>query len=227
MQLRARQGGAGAGRRRRRTSEVERDPGGRGAGSRWPSWRSPATSASRVARRARPRRAVVHGGHAARAACAGGRDDELFLILGGDQAAALRAWHEPEEVAGARDVAVVERAAWPRDGDRRAAGRAAGRRAGRASSRCRGSTSRRRWSAGGSPRASRSATSCPTRWRTTSPRRACTAPRTPVSGRRRAAAERPLAGRWPSGSPRSPPTRRRSTSACSTCAGSWATRTSS
>ena len=37
-------------------------------------------------------------------------DDELFLILGGDQAAALPAWHEPEEVLSLATVAVVERA---------------------------------------------------------------------------------------------------------------------
>jgi len=36
--------------------------------------------------------------------------DELFLILGGDQAAALPAWHEPEEVLGLATVAVAERA---------------------------------------------------------------------------------------------------------------------
>jgi nicotinate-nucleotide adenylyltransferase len=37
-------------------------------------------------------------------------DAELFLILGGDQAAALPAWHEPQEVLGLATVAVVERA---------------------------------------------------------------------------------------------------------------------
>lgn len=36
--------------------------------------------------------------------------DELFLILGGDQAAALPAWHEPGEVLSLATVAVVERA---------------------------------------------------------------------------------------------------------------------
>jgi nicotinate-nucleotide adenylyltransferase len=41
-------------------------------------------------------------------------DDELFLILGGDQAASLRAWHEPEEVLTLATIAVVERAGWPR-----------------------------------------------------------------------------------------------------------------
>jgi nicotinate-nucleotide adenylyltransferase len=41
-------------------------------------------------------------------------DDELFLILGGDQAASLRAWHEPEEVLGLATIAVVERTGWPR-----------------------------------------------------------------------------------------------------------------
>jgi nicotinate-nucleotide adenylyltransferase len=42
-------------------------------------------------------------------------DDELFLILGGDQAAALPAWHEPEEVLSLATVAVVERTNWSRN----------------------------------------------------------------------------------------------------------------
>jgi nicotinate-nucleotide adenylyltransferase len=37
-------------------------------------------------------------------------DDELVLILGGDQAAALRRWHRPEEVARLATIAVAERA---------------------------------------------------------------------------------------------------------------------
>ena len=37
-------------------------------------------------------------------------DDELFFILGGDQAAALPAWHEPRDVLGLATIAVVERA---------------------------------------------------------------------------------------------------------------------
>jgi nicotinate-nucleotide adenylyltransferase len=41
-------------------------------------------------------------------------DDELFLILGGDQAASLRSWHEPEEVLTLATIAVVERTGWPR-----------------------------------------------------------------------------------------------------------------
>jgi nicotinate-nucleotide adenylyltransferase len=41
-------------------------------------------------------------------------DDELFLILGGDQAASLRSWHEPEEVLSQATIAVVERGGWPR-----------------------------------------------------------------------------------------------------------------
>jgi nicotinate-nucleotide adenylyltransferase len=36
-------------------------------------------------------------------------DDEFFLILGGDQAAALPQWHEPEEVLSLATVAVAER----------------------------------------------------------------------------------------------------------------------
>jgi nicotinate-nucleotide adenylyltransferase len=41
-------------------------------------------------------------------------DDELFLILGGDQAASLRSWHEPEEVLSLATIAVAERTGWPR-----------------------------------------------------------------------------------------------------------------
>jgi nicotinate-nucleotide adenylyltransferase len=39
-------------------------------------------------------------------------DDELFLILGGDQASTLATWHEPEEVLALATVAVVERISW-------------------------------------------------------------------------------------------------------------------
>jgi nicotinate-nucleotide adenylyltransferase len=41
--------------------------------------------------------------------------DELVLILGGDQAAALPAWHEPERVLELAEVAAVERVNWPRE----------------------------------------------------------------------------------------------------------------
>jgi nicotinate-nucleotide adenylyltransferase len=41
-------------------------------------------------------------------------DDERFLILGGDQAAALPTWHEPERVLDLATVAVVERVGWSR-----------------------------------------------------------------------------------------------------------------
>ncbi len=42
-------------------------------------------------------------------------DDELVLILGGDQAAALPKWHEPEQVLEMALVAVVERSNWSRN----------------------------------------------------------------------------------------------------------------
>jgi nicotinate-nucleotide adenylyltransferase len=42
-------------------------------------------------------------------------DDELILILGGDQAAALPGWHEPETVLSLATVAVVERTNWSRN----------------------------------------------------------------------------------------------------------------
>jgi nicotinate-nucleotide adenylyltransferase len=41
-------------------------------------------------------------------------NDELFLILGGDQAAALASWHEPEQVLELATVAVMERLSWSR-----------------------------------------------------------------------------------------------------------------
>ena len=42
-------------------------------------------------------------------------DDELFLILGGDQAASLGRWHEPEQVLERATVAVFERGSWGRN----------------------------------------------------------------------------------------------------------------
>ena len=42
-------------------------------------------------------------------------DDELFLILGGDQAANLPRWHEPEEVLSLATVAAVERTGFSRN----------------------------------------------------------------------------------------------------------------
>jgi nicotinate-nucleotide adenylyltransferase len=42
--------------------------------------------------------------------------DELFLILGGDQAANLRSWHEPEEVLTLATVAAVARTGFSRNG---------------------------------------------------------------------------------------------------------------
>ena len=43
-------------------------------------------------------------------------EDELFVILGGDQAAALGSWHEPEKVLELATVAVFERQSWGRNG---------------------------------------------------------------------------------------------------------------
>ena len=42
-------------------------------------------------------------------------DDQLFLILGGDQAAALSTWHEPEKVLERATLAVFERMSWGRN----------------------------------------------------------------------------------------------------------------
>ncbi len=42
-------------------------------------------------------------------------DDELTLILGGDQAAALPDWHEPERVLELAQVAAVARVDWARE----------------------------------------------------------------------------------------------------------------
>jgi nicotinate-nucleotide adenylyltransferase len=43
-------------------------------------------------------------------------EDELFLILGGDQAASLASWREPEEVLRLATVAVTQRGGWHREG---------------------------------------------------------------------------------------------------------------
>jgi len=42
-------------------------------------------------------------------------DDELFVILGGDQAASLASWHEPEKALELSTVAVFERLSWGRN----------------------------------------------------------------------------------------------------------------
>jgi nicotinate-nucleotide adenylyltransferase len=42
-------------------------------------------------------------------------DDELFLVLGGDQATALPKWHEPEEVLRLATVSVVQRTGFHRE----------------------------------------------------------------------------------------------------------------
>jgi nicotinate-nucleotide adenylyltransferase len=42
-------------------------------------------------------------------------DDELFLILGGDQAANLPRWHEPQDVLSLATVAAVERTGFSRN----------------------------------------------------------------------------------------------------------------
>jgi nicotinate-nucleotide adenylyltransferase len=41
--------------------------------------------------------------------------DELFLILGGDQASALATWHEPEKVLELATLTVFERVSWGRN----------------------------------------------------------------------------------------------------------------
>jgi nicotinate-nucleotide adenylyltransferase len=55
-------------------------------------------------------------------------DDELFVILGGDQAAALASWHKPEKVLELATVAVFERQSWGRNGIEIKIGRLAGAR---------------------------------------------------------------------------------------------------
>ncbi len=42
-------------------------------------------------------------------------EDELFLILGGDQAASLATWHEPEKVLERATVVVFDRSNWGRN----------------------------------------------------------------------------------------------------------------
>jgi nicotinate-nucleotide adenylyltransferase len=51
----------------------------------------------------------------ARSAASGSGDDELFLVLGGDQAASLASWKDPAEVMSLAVVAVVERDDWRRE----------------------------------------------------------------------------------------------------------------
>jgi nicotinate-nucleotide adenylyltransferase len=45
----------------------------------------------------------------------GSSDDELFLVLGGDQAASLGSWHEPEKVLERATLSVVERVGYTRN----------------------------------------------------------------------------------------------------------------
>src|SRR4051812_35056016 len=42
-------------------------------------------------------------------------DEELVLLIGGDQAAALRSWHEPEEILSLAVLGVGERDDWRRE----------------------------------------------------------------------------------------------------------------
>jgi nicotinate-nucleotide adenylyltransferase len=42
-------------------------------------------------------------------------EDELFLLVGGDQAGALAAWRSPEEILSLASLAVAERDEWRRD----------------------------------------------------------------------------------------------------------------
>jgi nicotinate-nucleotide adenylyltransferase len=42
-------------------------------------------------------------------------DDDLVLLIGGDQAAALAAWREPEEILSLATLGVAERDEWRRD----------------------------------------------------------------------------------------------------------------
>jgi nicotinate-nucleotide adenylyltransferase len=50
-----------------------------------------------------------------RALAGEGSEDELYLVLGGDQAASLSKWHEPEEVLRLATVAVVPRTGFHRE----------------------------------------------------------------------------------------------------------------
>ena len=107
-------------------------------------------------------------------------EDELVLILGGDQAAALPTLAR----AGRGDAAGDDRGRRARRGGPRARrGRRSAGRLSSGSSTCRVSTCRPQWCASGRPRGSRSATSCPTRSRTSSARRASTARRSHPDGR--------------------------------------------
>ena len=168
-------------RRRTASSRTTRAPR---RGSRWSSWRSRTTSASR----ARGSRSTARGRRTRPTRCAQLRaespKDELFLILGGDQAAALPTWHEPEEVLGWRRVAVVERLSWSRT---RSGSRSAGMRGVRAGALLRHAADRGVVHRDRAPRrgASRSGIWCLTRWPSTSRRTSSTARRGAPRRRRR------------------------------------------
>ena len=84
-------------------------------GSRWSSWRSRDDERFEVSRVELDREGPSYTADTLRELREQSPDDELFLILGGDQAAALAAWHEPEQVLALATVAVVERPMWSRN----------------------------------------------------------------------------------------------------------------
>ena len=87
--------------------ELEDDPGRRGAPRDGRAGRCAATSASRSPASRSTARGPPTRPTRSRLLRAESPDDELFLILGGDQAAALPSWHEPEKVLERATVAVV------------------------------------------------------------------------------------------------------------------------
>ena len=102
---------------RRRTARSTTTPGPR-RGSRWSSSRWRATSASPSRASSSIARGPSYTSDTLELLRAESPDDELFLILGGDQAAALPTWHEPEKVLERATVAAVERLGSSRERDR-------------------------------------------------------------------------------------------------------------
>ena len=90
-------------------------------------------------------------------------ESELFLIVGGDIAAGLPKWREPERVLSLATLAVAGRRGTSRAEVDEALSGLAGRRPSAGSSRCRRSACPRRSCAGESAPGSRSGTTSPTR----------------------------------------------------------------
>ena len=184
---RAREGGVRA-RRRGAPPRAARTTRARRRGSRWSSWRSPDDDRFTTSRIEIEREGPSYTSDTLEQLLEQAPDDELFLILGGDQAAALPTWHEPEKVLELASVAVFERMSWGRNAIVIKIGRMRGvervRYLDMPLIQVSSSAIRRRVREGG-----RSGTWFPTRWSTTSRRTSCTAAGTEGGGGQMSAAD--------------------------------------